>query len=416
MTPNAPYCSGRSSDSGKPSSGTGRVCPPAVASSALGTMLSCFGGSLSASAANAEPGRRDPPSPGSLWARENLVPWEAAPLDTKKRYPEERAEMFEHLGLRHYAYLSSTDPWDSKNDVNISQHEVESEIEAMQRHGIDILAWYFWVNTNHPAEVPKVRETLESFKRHRIHPQIWMAHSFAYYPKTPDDWARFVPLKFADLAWARTSHLPVFIQQYGRLTAEEKGKLEKIYSGAIKNIETDNYPKTPREREERVQREADRIQALVKLAAPYDCRVNIYNHRGWFGMMDNELAILQRLEELGVKDVGLVYNFSHSRDAFHDDSKDFPQLWEKIKPHVVTVNIAGLYGSEVVGLPSQGDRELAMMRVIQESGWKGPVGVLAAGFDDMEVVLRDALRGVDWLSAELERAGSGGPPPLPNLK
>ena len=32
--------------------------------------------------------------------------------------------------------------------------------------------------------------------------------------------------------------------------------------------------------------------------------------------------------------VGIVYNFSHSRDELHDDSQHFPQLWQLIKPYV----------------------------------------------------------------------------------
>jgi len=43
--------------------------------------------------------------------------------------------------------------------------------------------------------------------------------------------------------------------------------------------------------------EADRIYALAKRAAPYGIKVALYNHNGWFGMMDNELAGAQAVEK-----------------------------------------------------------------------------------------------------------------------
>jgi hypothetical protein len=73
--------------------------------------------------------------PASIWDHVNLFGWEAAFYDSKKWTPEERAEKVRRLGLRHYAYLSSTDPWDSMNDVNNSHRDVEREIRAMQDKG-----------------------------------------------------------------------------------------------------------------------------------------------------------------------------------------------------------------------------------------------------------------------------------------
>ena len=150
---------------------------------------------------------------------------------------------------------------------------------------------------------------------------------------------------------------------------------------------------TPREQEARVKREADRINALVKLAAPFGSKVELYNHNGWFGMMDNQIAIIERLKELGVTDVGIVYNFSHARDEFHDDTVNFPTLWKEIKPYVVAVNITGTCMDGTSIYLSQGDRELEMMRTIQDSGWRGPVGLLAEKGGDAEITLTNHLKG-----------------------
>jgi hypothetical protein len=335
----------------------------------------------------------------SIWDRDNLVAWEAAPYDSKKRSPEERAQMFERLGIKHYAYLSSTDPWESMNDVNTSQHNVDAEIEAMQAHSIDILAWYFWVNAADPGHVPLVRQTLESFKRHHIHPQIWVTNSFADWPRTAADWARYLPKGLT---------MPMTDEELAKYSSADKALVQK----AIDTVEKNDSPKTPEELRRRINREAARIKAFVELAVPYGCQVNIYNHRAWFGMMDNELAILRRLSELGIHNVGMVYNFSHSRDDRHDDSQNFPQLWRRIRSHVVAVNVAGLAGIDDVVYPSQGNRERSMMKTIQESGWQGPIGLLVLWkSDDTEVELRNAQIGIDWVAADLRRVGSGGPPP-----
>jgi hypothetical protein len=133
-------------------------------------------------------------------------------------------------------------------------------------------------------------------------------------------------------------------------------------------------------------------------------------------MEENQLAIIARLKEMGVTDVGMVYNFSHARDELHDDSKNFPALWKQIKEHVVAVNITGMHweGQEVY--PSQGDSELEMMRTIQESGWKGHIGLIAEKGGDAEVTLKNYMIGLDWLAAELKHPGSGGNPPFPRVQ
>ena len=82
----------------------------------------------------------DPPnrsrSNEGLWDHDNLVAWCVVPFDAKKRGPEERAQMLEKLGFKHFAY-----DWDGKD-------RFDAEIEAMQSHGIDLLAWLF------PAGIP----------------------------------------------------------------------------------------------------------------------------------------------------------------------------------------------------------------------------------------------------------------------
>ncbi|MES2572673.1 MAG: TIM barrel protein, partial [Verrucomicrobiota bacterium] len=166
---------------------------------------------------------------------------------------------------------------------------------------------------------------------------------------------------------------------------------------------------TPEEQRQRVEQEADRIGQIARIAAPYGCKVELYNHNGWFGDPDNEVAIIERLRQLGVKEVGMVYNFSHG----HHDIADFPAIWKRIHPYVVAVNVTGMVedGETKLMPPSQGKFELGMLRVILQSGWRGPIGLIAEQGGDAEVTLGNYLRGLEWLKKELTQAGSGGPRP-----
>ena len=323
-------------------------------------------------------GRVDSEVGGDLWRRDNLFAWCVVPFDAKKRSPEERAQMLERLGFRHFAY-----DWREKDVPTF-----DVEIEALKRHGIDLLAWWFPFDAGDPL----AKDTLETFKRHNVHPQLWVIQSLRGLPKTQQDWAKVLP---AGLSMPQTK------EEFDQLSEKDKAEIQRVQKETFERV--NRLTKTPEEQAQRVKDEADRIQALVKLAAPYGCKVELYNHNGWFGMEENQLAVIRRLKELGVTDVGMVYNFSHARDDLHDDSKNFPELWNKIKEHVVAVNITGMHweGKEVY--PSQGDSEFEMMRTIQESGWKGPVGLIAEKGGDAEVTLRNYMIGLDWLARVYQR-------------
>jgi hypothetical protein len=324
-------------------------------------------------------------APGGLWAHDNLVAWGVVPFDARQREPEERAQMLEKLGFKNFAYS-----WREKHIPTF-----DAEIEALQRHRIHLLAWALYGSEN-----PNTQTILETCKRHHIHPQLWVMQSPAGMPKTPEEWAKRLPNGF---------HIPTTSEELSKLSPEEKQELKQAQSRVLR----EDLTETQEEQQQRVKKEADRINALVKRAAPYGIKVELYNHNAWFGMEENQLAIIARLKELGVTDVGMVYNFSHARDALHDDSKMFPPLWEKMRAHVVAVNITGMRMDGDIIYPSQGDSELAMMRTIQESGWRGPIGVMAEMGGDAEVTLRNYLTGLDWLAAELKQPGSGGPRPFP---
>lgn len=98
------------------------------------------------------------PSTGNF-SRTNLVAWCVVPFDSRKRGPEERAEMLERLGIRRLAY-----DWRSEHIPTF-----DAEISAMRSHGIQITAWWFPAALNSEAQA-----ILGAIGRHRIHPQLWV--------------------------------------------------------------------------------------------------------------------------------------------------------------------------------------------------------------------------------------------------
>ena len=52
--------------------------------------------------------------------------------------------------------------------------------------------------------------------------------------------------------------------------------------------------------------------------------------RGWFGEPENQIAIIEKLKERGVTNVGIVYNLHHGHD--HLKGTAFRSYWRKMKP------------------------------------------------------------------------------------
>jgi sugar phosphate isomerase/epimerase len=170
---------------------------------------------------------------------------------------------------------------------------------------------------------------------------------------------------------------------------------------------------TPEEQAQQVEREAARLKLIAEAAQKLGCKVALYNHGGWFGQPENQIAIIERLARDGVTNVGIVYNFHHG----HDQLARFPELWKTMQPHLLAVNLNGMVaggdksGRKILTL-GEGDQELAMLRAIRDSGWKGPVGILNHREQlDAEVALRDKLRGLAQLTRALENPGADAPQP-----
>ncbi len=165
------------------------------------------------------------------------------------------------------------------------------------------------------------------------------------------------------------------------------------------------------EQARRVEAACARLEPLAREAEKIGCTLALYNHGGWFGEPENQLAIIETLERRGVKNVGMVYNLHHG----HAHLDRLGEILAKIKPRLVAINLNGMDpGGDRVGrkiLPlGQGERDLEVLRTIVRSGYRGPIGILGHTDDDAEERLKDNLDGLDWLVPQL---GGHAPGPRP---
>jgi sugar phosphate isomerase/epimerase len=154
--------------------------------------------------------------------------------------------------------------------------------------------------------------------------------------------------------------------------------------------------------DEKVKAAAVAIRPIAEEAAKIGSKVALYNHGGWFGEPENQVAIIKRL---GLPNVGIVYNFHHG----HSHIERFPELFKTMQPHLLAINLNGMVkngdttGKKILPI-GQGDQELAMMKVILQGGWRGPVGILDHRPEtDSEPTLRENLEGLARLRRKLEQ-------------
>lgn len=159
------------------------------------------------------------------------------------------------------------------------------------------------------------------------------------------------------------------------------------------------------EQRQRVEAEAARIGPIAEAAAKIGCQVGLYNHGGWFGEPENQIAII---EKLNLPNVGIVYNLHHG----HDHIERLPELLRKMRPHLLALNLNGMArggdrdGRKILPLGA-GELDLALLRVIRDSGYRGPIGVLNHTDHDAEARLLDNLEGLDWLVGQLDGKPTG---------
>lgn len=271
-----------------------------------------------------------------LFARSNLVAWCIVPFDAKKRGPEERAAMLERLGFRLFAY-----------DYR-AEHipTFDAEIEALKRHHVRLLAWWFPGTLNDEAKT-----ILGVLERHRIRgAQLWVTGGGA-------------PVKSPE-------------EQRARVEAEAR-RLKPIAEAAARlrcTVALYNHGAWFGEPE-------NQIEIIERLRGDGITNVGIvYNQHHGHAHLGRFAALLQRM-----KPHLLALNLNGM-------TRDGDTLGKKILPL------------------GQGDLDRELLGVIRASGWQGPVGILNHTDEDAEGRLLDNLDGLDWLLAQPPGAPVGNKP------
>lgn len=140
------------------------------------------------------------------------------------------------------------------------------------------------------------------------------------------------------------------------------------------------------------------ISYLATRAADLGCTLGLYNHGGWMGRPDNQLKVLQALDR---DNIGIVYNFHHG----HGDLSTYQELFPKLLPHLLCVNLNGMEKDGEKILPiGMGDYERDMIRELQRLNYTGPWGILGhvRGGDAKEVLEKNlaGLHSLDKLKVK----------------
>jgi sugar phosphate isomerase/epimerase len=151
--------------------------------------------------------------------------------------------------------------------------------------------------------------------------------------------------------------------------------------------------------QQRVAANAGALVPFVQDALRLDCKFALYNHGGWSGQPENLIAMTRWLRQrLSTEDVGIVYNFHHG----HEHLDQFPEAFNKMVPYLFCVNLNGMkIGGPKILPVGQGDRDQQMLQTIQNSDYRGPIGILDHRAElDAERSLRQNIEGLQRLLKE----------------
>ena len=217
---------------------------------------------------------------------------------------------------------------------------MDHEMRVMQDNNIEITSVWFWIDGGGKQLFDQYNERILSVLQDAgIHTNLWISFPERFYDGIPDEQKFAKAVKAIDYA-------------YGR--AREIG-----------------------------------------------CTVSLYNHGGWFGEIENQLKIIKAL---GYDDIGITYNFLRGTS----DPVEFKHLMDQMLPYLREINLNGTKelgitdwsDIEVTGPPyvltlGEGDREQELIRIIAESGFTGPIGIIGHTWhEDVQDVIRRNMDGL----------------------
>lgn len=226
--------------------------------------------------------------------------------------------------------------------------------------------------------------------------------------------AEHIPTFDAEIAALKRHNVRLLAWWFpGALNDEAKLILDVLKRNQVRDVQLwitggGEAAKSVEEQQARVEVEAQRIRPIAEAAADIGCSVALYNHGGWFGEPENQIAIIEKLRPQVITNVGIVYNLHHG----HDHIDRFAELLHKMKPYLVALNLNGMVrngdklGKKILPI-GQGDLDLNLLYIIRDSGWRGPIGILNHTDEDAETRLQENLRGLERLVGQLGERRSG---------
>jgi len=153
--------------------------------------------------------------------------------------------------------------------------------------------------------------------------------------------------------------------------------------------------------QEKVQTAGEKLLPMAQKALALGCKFGLYNHGGWGGEPENMVAVCQWLRKKTASDqIGIVYNLHHG----HEHIADFREVLALMKPYLFCLNLNGMNDNakpKIIPL-GQGQHELQMLRIILQSGYSGPIGILDHRSNvDTEKSLKENLDGLQQLLKQL---------------
>ena len=152
--------------------------------------------------------------------------------------------------------------------------------------------------------------------------------------------------------------------------------------------------------EEKIKSAKDAMTPLAKRTAEIGCKLGLYNHGGWGGEPENLVAVCKALRVEGHDHVGIVYNWHHG----HGRIEEWKQDLELMLPYLHCLNLNGMNtGAQPKILElGKGEHERTMLKVVLDSGYNGPVGILDHQNQvDAEDSLQANLTGLDTLLGKM---------------
>src|SRR6185312_5894565 len=87
------------------------------------------------------------------------------------------------------------------------------------------------------------------------------------------------------------------------------------------------------EQQRRIEATSASLKPLAEEAAKAGCSLALYNHGGWFGEPENQIAIIEYLKKQGIENVGMVYNLHHG----HEQTDRLAAILKQAMPYLKAV-------------------------------------------------------------------------------